>query len=65
MAKSSGGGPGLAGEVGKASHGTAAKPSPAQDFADTAVADPQLPGDVTGPHTLVGQLHDALPHHVG
>lgn len=32
----------------------APRPSPAQDFADTAVADPQLPGYVAGPHTLVG-----------
>ena len=38
---------------------------PAQYLADTTVADPQLSGDVAGAHTLVGQLHDPLPHHVG
>lgn len=37
---------------------------PAQDFADTPVADPQLSGDVAGPHTLVGELHYSLSHHV-
>lgn len=37
---------------------------PAQDLADTTMADPQLPGDVTGPHPLVRQLHYPLPHHV-
>ena len=37
---------------------------PAQYLADTTVADPQLSGDVAGTHTLVGQLHDPLPHHV-
>ena len=29
------------------------------------MADPQLSGDVAGPDALVGELHDALPHHVG
>lgn len=37
-------------------------PLPAQDLADTAVTDTQLPGDVTGPHPLMGQVHDALAH---
>lgn len=37
---------------------------PAQDLADAAVADPQLPGDVAGSHPLVSQLHYPLPHHV-
>lgn len=37
---------------------------PAQDLAHTAVADPQLPGDVTGSDTLVGQLYYPLPHHI-
>lgn len=27
------------------------------------MADPELAGDVTGPHALVGQVHDALAHH--
>lgn len=25
----------------------------------------KLAGDVTGPHALVGQVHDALTHHFG
>lgn len=37
---------------------------PAQDLADTTVADPQLPGNVTGSHPLVSQLHYPLSHHV-
>ena len=27
------------------------------------MADAELAGDVAGPHTLVGQVHDALAHH--
>lgn len=38
--------------------------SPPQDLADAAVTDPQLPGDVTGPDSLVGQLHYPLSDHV-
>lgn len=37
--------------------------SPAQDLADAAVADSELPGDVTGPNPLMGHVHDALPDH--
>lgn len=29
------------------------------------MADTELAGDITGPHTLVGQVHDALTHHFG
>lgn len=35
--------------------------SPAQDLADTAMADPQLTGDVTGPNALMSHVHNALP----
>lgn len=35
--------------------------SPAQDLADTAMADPQLTGDVAGPNTLMSHVHNALP----
>lgn len=38
--------------------------SPSQDLADTAVADTELAGDVTGTHALVGHVHDALPDHL-
>ena len=38
--------------------------SPAEDFGDTSMGDPELPGDVAGPDPLVGQLHYPLPHHV-
>lgn len=37
---------------------------PAEDLADAAVADAQLPGDVARSNPLVSQLHDALAHHV-
>lgn len=33
---------------------------PAKDLADTAMADTELARDITGPHTLVGQVHNAL-----
>lgn len=36
---------------------------PGQYFADTAVADAQPAGDVTGTHAAFGKLHDALPQH--
>ena len=38
--------------------------SPAEDFGDTSMGDPELPGDVAGPHPLVGKLHDPLANHV-
>lgn len=37
---------------------------PAEDLADTAVADPELPRYVAGSHPLVSQLHYPLPHHI-
>lgn len=37
---------------------------PAKDFADTAMADPELSGDVTGPDPLVRELHYSLPHNI-
>lgn len=63
-------GRGLAGGGGRCGQGGAMPPRPrapvlpAQDLADAAVADPQLPGNVTGSHPLVSQLHDPLSHHV-
>ena len=39
-------------------------PLPAEDFADAAVTDPQLSGDVTRPDPLVGQLDYPLPDDV-
>lgn len=40
-------------------------PLPAEYFADTAVADAELPGDVTRPDPLVGELHDPLANDIG
>lgn len=37
---------------------------PGQYFADTAVTDAQVTGDLTGTHTLLRELHDALSRRV-
>lgn len=39
-------------------------PLPAEYFADAAVADAELPGDVTRPDPLVGELHDPLANDI-
>lgn len=38
---------------------------PAENLADAAMADSELSGNVAGPDSVVSQLHDPLPHHVG
>lgn len=38
---------------------------PSEYFADAAMRDPELAGDITRPDPLVGQFHDPLPDHVG
>ena len=38
---------------------------PREYLGDTAVADPELPGDVARPHSVVRQLDDPLPDDVG
>lgn len=39
-------------------------PLPAKYFADAAVADTELPGDVTRSDPLVGELHDPLANNI-
>lgn len=39
-------------------------PLPAKYFADAAMADAELPGDVTRPDPLVGELHDPLANDI-
>lgn len=37
---------------------------PSEYFADAAVRDSELPGDVTRPDSLVSHLHNPLPHQI-
>ena len=37
---------------------------PAKYFGDTSMGDSELSGDVTRPDSLMGQLHNTLPHHI-
>jgi hypothetical protein len=38
--------------------------SPGQDLGHAAMGNPQLPGDVARPNTVVSQLHYSLPYNV-